>query len=55
MTPAAAAVVANAKRVAARLKTQSLIAQEAVRQNKLKIVAACYDLNTGSVDWFEDV
>jgi carbonic anhydrase len=50
-----AAVVANAKRVAARLKTQSLIAQEAVRQNKLKIVAACYDLNTGSVDWFEDV
>ena len=49
------AVVANAKRVAARLKTQSPIAQEAVRQDKLKIVAARYDLNTGSVDWFEDV
>ncbi len=50
-----AAVVANAKRVAARLKTQSLIAQEAVRQNKLKIVAAHYDLDAGNVNWFEDV
>ncbi|CAA9526468.1 MAG: Carbonic anhydrase, beta class [uncultured Sphingomonas sp.] len=50
-----AAVVANAKRVAARLKTQSPIAQEAVRQNKLKIVAARYDLDDGNVAWFEDV
>ncbi len=50
-----AAVVANAKRVAARLKTQSPIALEAVRQNKLKIVAARYDLDDGNVDWFEDV
>ncbi len=31
-----AAVVANAKRVAARLKTQSPVVQEAVRENKLK-------------------
>ncbi len=49
------AVVANAKRVAARLKTQSPIAQEALRQDKLKIVAARYDLAAGHVDWFEDV
>jgi carbonic anhydrase len=50
-----AAVVANAKRVAARLKTQSPVVQEALRQNKLKIVAARYDLAAGHVDWFEDV
>jgi carbonic anhydrase len=50
-----AAVVANAKRVAARLKTQSPVVQEAVRQDKLKIVAARYDLAAGHVDWFEDV
>ncbi len=47
--------MANAKRLAARLKTQSPIALEAVRQNKLKIVAARYDLDDGNVDWFEDV
>jgi carbonic anhydrase len=50
-----AAVVANAKRVAARLKTQSPVVQEALRQSKLKIVAARYDLAAGHVDWFEDV
>jgi carbonic anhydrase len=50
-----AAVVANAKRVAVRLKTQSPVVQEAVRQNRLKIVAARYDLAAGHVDWFEDI
>ena len=50
-----AAVVANAKRVAARLKTQSPVVQEAVRRNRLKIVAARYDLGDGHVDWFEDI
>jgi carbonic anhydrase len=49
------AVIANARRVAQRLKTQSLIVQEAVRQNRLKVIAARYDLDNGNVDWFEDV
>jgi carbonic anhydrase len=49
------AAVANAGRVAARLKTQSSIIQEAVRQNKLMVVAARYDLDDGDVDWYEDV
>ena len=49
------AVVANARRVAQRLKTQSPIVQEAVRQSRLKVVAARYDLDHGHVDWFEDV
>ncbi|WP_241667043.1 carbonic anhydrase [Muricoccus nepalensis] len=49
------AVAANARRVAARLKSQSPIAQEAVRANKLKIVAARYKLDDGNVEWFEDI
>jgi carbonic anhydrase len=49
------AVTANAKRVAARLKSQSAVVQAALRQNSLKIVAARYDLDAGHVDWFEDV
>ena len=48
-------MVANARRVAQRLKTQSPIVLEAVRQNRLKVVAARYDLDDGDVDWFEDV
>jgi carbonic anhydrase len=54
-TTLVAAVVANAKRVAVRLKTQSPVVQEAARQNRLKIVAAHYDLAAGHVDWFEDI
>ena len=50
-----AAVVANAKRVAARVKAQSPVVQEALRQDKLKVVAARYDLAAGHVDWFEDI
>ena len=50
-----AAVVANAKRVAARLKAQSSLIQDLVRQGKLKVIAARYDLDDGHVEWFEDV
>jgi len=46
------AVVANAKRVAMRLSTQSPVLQDAVRAGKLKIVSARYDLDDGSVDFF---
>ena len=49
------AVAANARRVAARLKSQSPIAMEAVRANRLKIVAARYRLQDGDIDWFEDI
>ncbi len=47
------AVIANAKRVATRLGTQSLVLQEAVRTGKLKIVPARYDLDDGDVDFFD--
>ena len=46
-------IVANAKRVANRLSTQSLVLQEAVRAGKLKIVPARYDLDDGDVDLFD--
>ena len=49
------AVTANARRVAARLKTQSPVVQESIGANRLKVVAARYDLDDGDVDWFEDV
>jgi carbonic anhydrase len=49
------AVIANARRVAMRLKMQSSILQAAVMQGKLKVVAARYDLDDGDVQWFEDV
>jgi carbonic anhydrase len=49
------AVASNAKRVAARLKTQSPVIQDLVRQGKLMVVAARYNLVDGDVDWFEDV
>jgi carbonic anhydrase len=47
------AVVANARRVANRLRMQSAIVAEAVREGRLKIVAARYDLDDGDVEWFE--
>jgi carbonic anhydrase len=47
-------VVANAKRVATRLRTQSPVLQEALRGGKLKVVPAHYDLDDGHVDFFED-
>src|SRR3712207_1905728 len=46
------AIVANAKRVAKRLETQSPVLQEALRTGKLKIVPARYDLDDGNVDFF---
>src|SRR4051812_18169494 len=49
------AVRMNARRVAARLKTQSTVLQEALRQDRLKIIAARYDFDDGDVDWFEDI
>ena len=48
------AVVANAKRVATRLKTQSPVVQQLLRDGRVKIVAARYDLDDGDVDWFEE-
>ena len=49
------AVIANARRVATRLKTQSPVIQELTRQGRLQVVAARYDLDDGDVAWFEDV
>jgi carbonic anhydrase len=46
-------VIANAKRVANRLATQSSVLQEAVRGGKLKIVPARYDLDDGDVEFFD--
>jgi carbonic anhydrase len=48
------AVTANAKRVATRLRTQSPVVQQLLREGRLKIVAARYDLDDGDVDWFEE-
>ncbi|MBD0273635.1 MAG: carbonic anhydrase, partial [Acetobacteraceae bacterium] len=45
------AVIANAKRVAARLGAQSPVLQEAVRAGRLKIVPAHYDLDDGDVEF----
>ncbi len=48
------AVTANAKRVATRLRTQSPVVPQLLREGRLKIVAARYDLDDGDVDWFEE-
>jgi carbonic anhydrase len=47
------AVIANAKRVAMRLRTQSPVIQETMRAGKLKVVPAHYDLDDGHVDFFD--
>ena len=49
------AVEANARRVAARLKTQSPVLLEALRTNRVKVIAANYDLDDGSVHWYENI
>lgn len=49
------AVRANARRVAARLKTQSPVLQDALGNGRVKVVAARYDLAQGNVDWYEGV
>ena len=47
------AVLANAERVASRLRAQSPILQDALEARRLRIIAARYDLSDGSVRWFE--
>ncbi len=47
-------IIANAKRVAKRLETQSPVLQEIQRAGKLKIVPARYDLDDGDVDFFDE-
>ena len=47
------AVRANARRVAARLKTQSPLLQDALDAKRVQIVAARYDLGRGDVAWYE--
>ena len=49
------AVRMNARRVAGRLKTQSTVLQEALGQDRLKVIAARYDFDDGDIDWFEDI
>ncbi|ONG55785.1 carbonic anhydrase [Pseudoroseomonas deserti] len=49
------AVIANARRVALRLRTQSPVIQGLLGQGRVKVVAARYDLDDGDVAWFEDV
>jgi carbonic anhydrase len=48
-----AAVQANARRVAMRLRTQSAVLQQALTAGRLKIVPAHYDLDDGKVHWLE--
>lgn len=48
-------VRANARRVAARLKSQSPVLQKALAEGKLKVVASHYALAEGHVTWMEDV
>ena len=47
------AVIAHARRTAARLPAQSPILGEAVRAGRLRIVAARCDLDEGHVTWME--
>ena len=49
------AVEANARRVAGRLKSQSLVIQDAVHENRARVIAARYDLHSGTIDWYEDI
>ena len=49
------AVRSNARRVAARLKSQSPVIQSALAAGKLKVVASYYALKEGHVTWMEDV
>ena len=50
-----AAVHENARRVAKRLKMQSVVVQQAVAQGRLRVVAAYYRLADGDVEWFEEI
>jgi carbonic anhydrase len=49
-----ASVRMNARRVAGRLRTSQAVLIEPLQAGKLKVVAARYDLEDGSVDFFDE-
>jgi carbonic anhydrase len=49
-----AAVVENARRVAARLRSSEAVLVDPLRAGRLKVVAACYDLEDGRVDFLDE-
>ncbi|RVU17805.1 carbonic anhydrase [Methylobacterium oryzihabitans] len=50
-----ASVRSNARRVAKRLTTQSLVIAEALKGGKLTVAGARYGLSDGRVEWMEDI
>ena len=48
------AVRENVRRTVARLRTAEALLVDPIKANKLKIVGARYDLNDGSVDFFDE-
>ena len=50
-----ASVRSNARRVAKRLTTQSLVIKEALGAGAVKVVGARYGLSDGHVEWMEDI
>lgn len=50
-----ASVRSNARRVAKRLTTQSLVITDALSKGKVKVVGARYGLSDGHVEWMENI
>ncbi len=50
-----ASVRSNARRVAKRLTTQSLVIKDALSGGKVNVVGARYGLSDGQVEWMEDI
>ena len=50
-----ASVRNNARRVAKRLTTQSLVIKDALNAGKVNVVGARYGLSDGHVEWMEDI
>ena len=50
-----ASVRSNARRVAKRLTTQSLVIKDALTAGTVKVVGARYGLSDGHVEWMEDI
>lgn len=50
-----ASVRSNARRVAKRLTSQSLVIKDALDAGKVKVVGARYGLSDGHVEWMEDI
>jgi carbonic anhydrase len=48
-------VRSNARRVAKRLTTQSLVIKDALNAGTVKVVGARYGLSDGHVEWMEDI